>query len=328
MSIAASRSDGAATVDILLATYNGADYVVEQIESLFRQDYPHWRVLARDDGSSDKTGDILRDYAERHPERFVLIPAEGANLGFVGNFARLMEHSSADYLAFCDQDDVWLPEKLRLSLEEMQALELAHGADKPLLVHTDLRVVDGDLNEIAPSFWGYQELDAGAGTALNRLLIKNVVTGCAAMINRPLKDLSLPIPAEAKAHDWWIALIAAAMGAVGHVTAPTVLYRQHKGNTIGAVPLGELSLLGKARVFLSGFEGYRAGLLQSFVQAEAFRARYGHALAPADQSLLEDAARIPSSTAWQRLSCLARWRMPPPGPANFFAFAALALRMN
>ncbi len=328
MSIAASRSDGAATVDILLATYNGADYLVQQIESLFRQDYPHWRVLARDDGSKDETAGILRDYTQRYPERFVLMPADGANLGFVGNFARLMEHSTADYLAFCDQDDVWLPEKLRLSLAEMQALERTHGVDKPLLAHTDLRVVDGKLSEIAPSFWGYQELDPGAGNRLNRLLIKNVVTGCAAMINRPLKDLSLPIPAEAKAHDWWIALVAAAMGAVGHVAVPTVLYRQHRGNTIGAVPLGELTLFGKARVFLSGFEGYRSGLMQSFVQAEAFRARYGHALTPADRSLLEDASQIPKSTVLRRLRCLAKWRMAPPGPANFLAVATLALRMN
>lgn len=328
MNTASPRSDGVATVDILLATYNGADYLAEQIESLLEQDYPHWRVLARDDGSRDNSVEILRRYAERDPERFVLVGQDGANLGFVGNFATLMEQSTADYLAFCDQDDVWLPEKLTVSLDRMRELEAAHGADAPLLVHTDVRVVDRDLREIAASIWGYQGTDPVTGDKLNRLLIRNVVVGCAAMFNKPLKDLALPIPKEAKAHDWWIAMVAAALGAVGHVTAPTVLYRQHAGNAIGADPQGRQGVIANARQFLTGFDGYRSKLLQSFVQAEAFRARYGNALTAADRSLLDDASRIRTASAWHRLHCLAKWRMAPPGPANFVAIAALALRLN
>ena len=328
MNTAASPSDRAVIVDILLATYNGADHLAEQIESLFAQDYPHWRVLARDDGSSDHTAGILRLYADRDPERFILIDQGGGNLGFVGNFATLMQHSTADYLAFCDQDDVWLPQKLTVSLDKMRELEGAHGADKPLLVHTDVRVVDSHLGEIAPSIWSYQGTDPVAGDKLNRLLIRNVVVGCAALFNRPLKDLALPIPTEAKAHDWWLAMAAAAMGALGHVSEPTVLYRQHTGNAIGAVPQGRQNVLANARAFLTGFDGFQSRLLQSFVQAEAFRARYGSALSAADRSLLDDASGIPRSTAWRRLHCLAKWRMTPPGPVNFLAIAALALRMN
>lgn len=323
-----SGSEDAARVDILLATYNGAEHLAEQIESLYRQDHPHWRVLARDDGSQDDTAGILRRHAERDPERFVLVGQDGANLGFVGNFARLMEHSTADYLTFCDQDDVWLPEKLTVSLNRMRELEAAHGADTPLLVHTDVRVVDQDLREIAPSIWAYQGTDPVAGDTLNRLLIRNVVVGCTAMFNKHLKDLALPMPKEAKAHDWWITLVAAGLGAVGHIAAPTVLYRQHAGNAIGAVPQGRQTVLADARAFVSGFDDYRNKLTKSFVQAEAFRARYGNALSEVDRSLLDAAAEIPTAKAWRRLHSLAKWRMTPPGPVNFLAIAALALRMD
>lgn len=328
MTATGSGSEDATRVDILLATYNGAEYLADQIESLYRQDHTHWRVLARDDGSRDDTPAILRRYADQDPERFVLVGQDGANLGFVGNFARLMEHSTADYLTFCDQDDVWLPEKLTVSLNRMRELEATRGVETPLLVHTDVRVVDSELGEIAPSIWAYQGMDPAAGDTLNRLLIRNVVVGCAAMFNKPLKELALPMPKEAKAHDWWITLVAAGLGAVSHVTAPTVLYRQHTGNAIGAVPLGHNTVFANARAFVSGFDDYRSRLMRSFVQAEAFRARYGNALSEADRSLLDDASGIPSAKAWRRLHSLAKWRMTPPGPVNFLAIAALALRMD
>jgi glycosyltransferase involved in cell wall biosynthesis len=221
-------------IDILLATWNGERYLVEQIDSVLNQQYPNCRLLIRDDGSSDGTRAIIEGYAAKHPKRITIIEDDEPGLGASGNFSRLMDRAEADYIMLCDQDDFWLPEKVGVTLDEMRRLERAHGADTPLLVHCDLKVADAGLNVIAPSFWDYQRLNPDKGRFLNRLLIQNVVTGCASMMNRRLRDLALPVHDQARMHDWWLALAAAAFGRIGYIRQPLVLYRQHGGNTLGA----------------------------------------------------------------------------------------------
>ena len=224
----------APVVDILLATWNGDTYLGVQIDSILAQTHTNWRLLIRDDGSSDGTPGIIRHYAAKFPDRIEIVDAEGKNLGACGNFAALLERSTADYAMFCDQDDIWLPEKVEVLLAKMQDMEGKHGVACPLLVHSDLKVADGDLDVVAPSFWGYQRLNPEKGRFLNRLLIQNTVTGCAMMMNSRLREIALPIHAQARMHDWWIALVAAAFGEIGYVRRPLVLYRQHGGNTLGA----------------------------------------------------------------------------------------------
>ena len=156
---------------------------------------------------------------------------------------------------FCDQDDVWFPDKIAVTLGKMQELEGRHGGERPLLVHTDMKVADGNLRVVADSLWRYQKSDPVRGEALNRLLVQNCATGCSMMINRALCDLALPIPAEAMMHDWWLVLVAAAFGTIGHCAEPTLLYRQHGANDVGAkkwsladlVP--QLARAGGVRVF-------------------------------------------------------------------------------
>lgn len=221
-------------VDILLATWNGEHYLAAQLESVLAQTYENWQLFIRDDGSTDGTEEILQQYQTRYPGRLNIIRDDKANLGASGNFSLLMEHSDADYLMFCDQDDVWEPEKIETLMEAMAGLERDCGQDMPLLVHCDLKVVDDSLKEIAPSFWRYQKLNPEKDQFLNRLLVQNVVTGCALVMNRRTKDFALPVPIDARMHDWWIALVAAAFGRIGYVDRPLVQYRQHGGNKLGA----------------------------------------------------------------------------------------------
>src|SRR5262245_40587271 len=115
------------TIDILLATYNGAAYLAEQLDSIEAQTHPNWRLIARDDGSTDGTLAVIETFRARHSEKVVVLRDEDGNIGLVQNFSRLMEASTAPYAAFCDQDDVWLPEKLSLCLERMRDLEAEHG---------------------------------------------------------------------------------------------------------------------------------------------------------------------------------------------------------
>lgn len=219
-------------IDILLSTYNGGLYLKEQLDSLLSQTYKNWSLIIRDDGSSDNTVEILKEHCKKYPERITFIE-DNMHLGACQSFARLLEHSTANYIMFCDQDDVWLPDKIDITLKAMQEIESEHG-DIPVLVHTDLKVVDHKKNLIAESFWKYQHI-APDLTGLNNLLIMNVATGCTMMINKRLKELSIPIPQDAIIHDWWIALVAASFGRIEYIDTPTILYRQHGKNDIGAM---------------------------------------------------------------------------------------------
>ena len=223
---------------------------------------PGHRLLVRDDRSSDGTLPLLRRLASRESGRIVIlndlaregkrgqapfvrstlraVPANGAcplfpRLGACRTFGELLEDSDADYMALCDQDDVWLPGRIAKPLERVRAVEREQGAATPILAHTDLAVVDENLDTIAPSFWAYRHLDPYRGSELNRLLVQNVVTGCTTIINRALARLACPIPESVPMHDWWLALVASAFGRIETVPEATVLYRQHGNNSVGAI---------------------------------------------------------------------------------------------
>jgi len=220
------------SIDIILPACNGGTYLSRQIESIQAQSFAGWNILTRDDGSSDATPEIIRKYADAD-ERIRVISDDQGKLGVVQNFACLLGHTGADHVMLCDQDDVWLPDKISKSLDHMRKMEKA-SPGLPILVHSDLRVVDSSLQEIAPSFGRFQHLNTESTGKIGRLLVQNVAVGCTMIMNRRLVDVSLPIPESALMHDWWIALVACALGRVGYIDEPTVLYRQHGSNTLGS----------------------------------------------------------------------------------------------
>ena len=220
-------------VDILMATYNGAPYISQQIASILDQSHGQIRLIIRDDGSTDETVKILENLAQHHASKITLLPHD-RRLGIKGNFSRLMEHATSKYIMFADQDDVWEKRKVAETLEIMKELEASGSSDSPLLVHTDLSVVDGNLTVLSPSFWKYTHMNILKGQTLNRLLMQNVVTGCATMINLPLLKLAYPIPEKAVMHDWWVALVASACGTMAALPESTIKYRQHGKNSLGA----------------------------------------------------------------------------------------------
>jgi len=234
-------------VEILLATYNGERFLRQQVDSILTQDYKNIRVLARDDGSSDGTIGILSEYAERYPDRFRIMELAGPSGGAKENFLRLMEQSTAEYVCFSDQDDVWLPNKVSRTKQAMDELEFKWGRDCPLLVFTDLCVVDDQLNMLYESFWTHMGIDPERISQLAQLLGKSVVTGCTAMLNRRLLELSLPMPAAALMHDRWIALLASVLGKSDFVRMQAVLYRQHDRNVLGIGRNAEDGLMGQRK---------------------------------------------------------------------------------
>lgn len=225
----------APTIEVLLATYNGERYLQEQIDSVLVQTYPNVHILARDDGSRDRTSEILRSNAERFPDRFCILPTGQRSGSAQANFLHLLSISTAPYIAFCDQDDLWIPEKLSLSYAAMDRLEAKRGSNTPLLVFTDLELVDEELRTTHASFWQYEGIRPDTIHNLRLLLGKNVVTGSTALLNRPMANLARRMPRNVVMHDRWIALLANLFGDAIWLPQKTVKYRQHQGNVIGAV---------------------------------------------------------------------------------------------
>jgi len=220
-------------VDILMATYNGEKFISEQLDSIINQDFKDWKLFIRDDGSRDNTLNIIREYLKKYPERIELIDNENKNLGAKLNFGELMKHSKNRYCMFSDQDDIWLSNKISITLKKMKHLELIYGIKKPILVHTDLKVVNQNLQVCNESYWNYMNIDPKRNT-LNKALVRNTVTGCTMMINSSLRKYVQGIPKECKMHDHWLSLVASICGIVEIIYIPTILYRQHVNNQVGA----------------------------------------------------------------------------------------------
>jgi glycosyltransferase involved in cell wall biosynthesis len=219
---------------ILLATYNGEKYLRDLLDSIFAQKYTYWTILVSDDGSTDSTLEILKEYQKNHPSKIFILENDSPSGSASGNFIRLMRQCSAAYMMFCDQDDVWEPCKVEITLECLLKIENIKEK-RPALVFTDLAVVDGTLRPIASSFIRYSKLNASR-TGLHQLLVQNIITGCTVMINKPLRDMALKVQNREKVmmHDWWLALVASAFGDIGYIDRATIKYRQHGDNEVGA----------------------------------------------------------------------------------------------
>jgi glycosyltransferase involved in cell wall biosynthesis len=279
-------------VDILLASYNGEKYIQSQIDSVLNQTYQNIRLLIRDDSSQDSTKKILEQYAISHPSKVVLIPSE-ERLGTKGNFSTLMQHVKNPYVMFCDQDDLWLADKVEKSLALMLNREQEQGSLIPCLIHTDLKVVNQDLQPISDSFWKYAKLHTQSAGSFHRLLVQNVVTGCTILMNASLFRLLQDIPPEAIMHDWWVALIASAFGTIHTLSTPTVLYRQHTSNVLGAQKFGTFKSLKKA------WKSLRQENNKYHQQAQAFYKSYHERLDQKKKDALEAFLSIPESS-WMK----------------------------
>lgn len=284
-------------VTVLLAAYKGSTYAPSQIESILAQDCGGWRLVLSDDG--DWTAEVLDRYAAAYPDRIVRYRA-GARFGSAQKhfMALLRAFRESPYIMFCDQDDIWHPDKIRRTLALMKQTEASAGAGAPVLVHTDLRVVDAKLQEMAPSFTRYSRLD-GSALSLNRLLVQNTVTGCTVMINRALAEMALQaedVP-EMQMHDWWMALTAAAFGKAAFLPEATMDYRQHGSNTVGAKNPNSLSyVMDKIRA-----GGARKALEDTAAQAGAFLRIYGPQLSEAQKEMLEAFSSAPERGKAARL---------------------------
>ena len=228
-------------IAILMATYNGEKYICQQIDSILSQTCKDWELYIHDDGSTDNTIAAVESYVEKYPDKIHLIDGKSTG-GSKYNFFYMFGQVEAPYYMTCDQDDVWLEKKIELTYDKMLTIE--DKADISCLVYTELRVVDSELNTIADTMSEYQSLDCHKRT-INQFILQNSVTGCTMMVNRALRDKMLRITNidNTIMHDWWAALVAAQFGKTAFIDEPTILYRQHGDNSLGALGINKLSYI-------------------------------------------------------------------------------------
>jgi len=281
-------------IAVLLSTYNGEKFLAEQIDSLLAQSHKNFILVARDDGSHDRTVSILESYALNHSVQIRLLSSDGQNLGASGGFAFLVDYViknkeslglTSSYMMFCDQDDTWFPEKIERLLTVMLATEADNNSALPIIVHSDLEVVSEQNTVIAKSLINYQGLEIERNSFPN-LVISNLVTGCTALINQSLAEKALPIPKNAIMHDWWLALVAAAFGKLVYLNIPLVHYRQHGNNTIGAKEFTKVSVVSMSlwRTILARKPNEH--LIEVSIQAAEFNRRYGPELSGREKLFL------------------------------------------
>lgn len=224
---------------VLLACYNGEKYILEQLESIVNQSVDGVHILIRDDGSNDRTVEVVTNFiAGSTHTNIKLVTNQSCDKGHLSNFSALCKlalESDFQYFCFSDQDDIWKKEKLEIQLSELKSVESnTEGSIPPVLVHSDLEVVNEQANTISESFIYFQGLPLPENHDFPQFLYQNVVTGCVSFFNRRMLEVAAPLPKSAVVHDWWFALCAKAFGELVFIPKSLILYRQHSGNAIGA----------------------------------------------------------------------------------------------
>lgn len=301
------ESNGAAQIQILLATFNSSRFLREQLDSILAQDCRGFEVLIRDGGSTDDTLRIIDEYQRKYPETVRFLEQKPATAP--ENFSALLSASTASLIMFSDHDDVWKPDKVRITLEKYREMEAKYGSETPIMVFTDSEVVDDDLNPISPSMFRYQNINTRELT-LNRLIVQNVPSGNTMLVNRALLDLALPVPSAAVMHDHWLTLVAATMGRFGFLDIPTVSYRQHPDNVYGAFRYTLPAFLRKLKL---GRERIRTRFQQNIDQASEFGVRYAGSLNKRDSEMLAELKTFQSRGFWGRRRILWKYGIKKSG---------------
>lgn len=283
------------TIAIVMATYNGEKYVGEQIESILASNYQDLELYIYDDGSKDNTMSLLRQYEVQYSDKIHVFQNE-KNKGHLMNFMHALSTTTADYVMFSDQDDVWNSNKAAITLKRMKQMEAQLGKDIPIAVFTDAIVVDQDLNILNRSFFCSGHLNPYR-TDLPHLLMENKLIGCTVMVNAALRRvlLSKPLPEKARFHDWWVALIAASFGKIGFVKEGTILYRQHGGNVVG-----DTGFAAYVKNRIAGLQKQREALEALYLQAEEFLELYGDTLSEKNREIIRTFASLPEKNFLER----------------------------
>lgn len=281
-----------AEIHIVLATYNGEKYIREQLDSLLENDFKDIYIEVCDDGSSDGTVQIVKEYVERY--NCIGLHENEKNLGYAMNFLEGIRRSSSPYIMLCDQDDIWHRDKIQKTYERMKQLEKENTDQIPLMVFTDAMNFDsGDGRELG-SFHKSSHLDVRKLDTAH-LFMENKCIGCTVMINKAVQSYLKVLPEEIRVHDWWLALICSHFGKFSYIQETTLHYRQHSGNMIGGS-----SFFDYVKNRISNLHRQRESIRAAFAQGRAFYDLFGAKLPEEKREIAALFARMPQMGMWGR----------------------------
>ncbi len=276
------------TVDIVMSVFNGERFLQKQLDSIANQTFKDWKLIVRNNGSNDRTAEIFQSFSKKYPDKIEIIDAVVTEHFIPLSFGDALLRSTAPYVMFADGDDVWMDDKIAVTLDAMLKLKAKYKNGVPLLVHTDLVLVDSNLNVLSDSMWRSQALDPER-KRLNQVIMHSNACGNTFMFNAELRDLVLPIPSGCIMHDYWTTTVAAAFGHIATVNRGTILYRQHQTNACGGESLHILSIIKK----ISHISLIKQRIEQKYVFAQLFLDRYGSRLDPEYKDMLDTLANFP-----------------------------------
>lgn len=294
-------------VQIVVATYNGAAFLEEQLASIQSQTYQDFRVEICDDGSTDETREIAGAFC-KNDNRFTL-HENRQNVGYVKNFLMGIRRSRAEYIMLCDQDDIWQKDKIAVTLEAMQQEEKT-AQEAPVLVFTDATNYDSKTGENKGSFHKNSHLDTKKVDSAH-LFMENKCIGCTIMVNRNIQPFLCELPEEIRVHDWWLALICSHFGKIAYVEKETLLYRQHGANMIGGT-----SFVAYIKKRLSAISDQRAALLATYRQGAAFVRVFADRMPPSQREVAECFARLQTAGWLERRYLILRYGFQKSGWAR------------
>jgi len=314
-------------LEIVMAVYGGerGGYLEQQLGTLFAQTNQDWTLLVRDDASPDRTLDILREWRARYPNRIIILDEGQPNrLGVCGNFSKVLEATRAPHVMLCDHDDLWYPTKVERAVAAMQKLEAKFGAQAPLLAHTDLRPVDGNLNVIGPSFWGLFGFSPKRGRSFGSVCLNAIVTGPSAIINQALIKKAGKIPPEAVYQDRWFEMTATAFGHIEARNEISMDYRRHTANASAATPSKTAMLLRILKNPIAWREGYWQRREPQVALSKAFLERFRGELSDQQRRAAEAMVAFRQMNFWQRRHAIVKHKLFYSSPLYTLIFLVLA----
>lgn len=255
-------------VTVVMTTYNGAKYLKKQLDSILTQTIPPAEIIICDDRSTDDTVALINNYLPNH---LIKLHVNKVQLGVVANFKQAAKLAQkGNWLAFADQDDIWVPHKLQQLTAAMQQID---NGDLPALVYSDLSVINKDDAVIHNSFWAKQAIKPDK-VKLSTLLYGNVVTGCTMLINYPMALAFFEMDSAGFLHDEWLALIAYTFGTAKFLKDKLVLYRQHEANVTFSESFDNAQT-SQAAEMMNHLSGRKQFLPHQFKLTKAFLEKYG-----------------------------------------------------
>ena len=301
---------------IVMSTYNGGQYLAQQLDSVLRQTVSDFTLLIRDDGSSDDTLQILARYDDPR-----ISVTAGENLGACGSFLALLDEArqlKPDYLFFCDQDDIWQDNKLELLLAEIRKLPQV-----PALVFSDFSMIDGQDKPTGESYTAMACLRIPQdGNFFPKLLAQPYIFGCACVLNRQLLELVQAPPAGIEMYDCWIGLVASLFGKVQYLPQATIAHRFHSSNATGQAGMNSLST--RVRRVTKQFRKQVANTKLRLQQAQLLLERYPDLLSDMQKQQLTQIAEAGRKGGFYALHTLKKYAVARGGSLQNAFFYATA----